>query len=120
MYSRMTKKLLGVAVVGGMLLVSNGLTSLVGAEPNQKIGKMDTTVMMENAGVAATTVLGGKADVNVGSAVAQDGSQQDIGEFKANVTIKNAGVAATTVLGGKAQANIGSAIAKKGGGILGN
>jgi hypothetical protein len=59
------------------------------------------------------TILGGKASVHAGSAVAMDGTTQKIGEFKSNILLKNAGVGAMTILGGKADVNLGSAISKK-------
>jgi len=94
------------------LLVGSLVVVPAQAQSKQTIKKMDSTVAVEKGGVAATSVLGGEANLNVGGALATNGATQDIGEMKSNVVIKESGVAATTVLGGKATATIGGATAK--------
>ena len=94
------------------LLVGSLVVIPAHAQSKQTIKKMDTTVNTENSGVAASTVLGGEANLTVGGALATNGATQDIGEMKSNVVIKNSGVVASTVLGGKATATIGGATAK--------
>ena len=67
---------------------------------------------MKESGAAATTILGGEANFNVGGALVTNGATQDIGEMKSTVNMEKSGVAATTILGGKATATIGGATAK--------
>jgi hypothetical protein len=100
------------------LTTAIALTSGIGipstyAKTKQDIGKMDTTVDLENSGAGALGFLGGQAELNLGSAIAQDGTTQKIKEFKAQVRMKNSGAGALGFLGGRSQTNIGSAVSKK-------
>jgi hypothetical protein len=94
------------------LLVGSLVVVPAQAQSKQTIKKMDSTVNIKEAGAAATSILGGEANLNVGGALVTNGATQDIGEMKSTVVMEKSGVAATTILGGKATATIGGATAK--------
>jgi hypothetical protein len=100
------------AAAAGALFVGSLLVIPAHAGSKQKIGKMDTTVNLENGGVGSVTVMNGKATTNVGSAVATGGATQDIDQFTSKVNVKNSGIGAVTVMRGTATANVGSAVAE--------
>ena len=120
MKSKGVKKLTGAVVLAtamtlsGVPLSGSGLAVVPGhAETKQNIQKFDSTVVLESSGVGAMTILGGQAEVALGSALAKDGTTQTIGEFKSMTHLQKSGVGAMTILGGKAEVALGSAVSKK-------
>jgi hypothetical protein len=101
-----------VAAAAGALFIGSLLVIPAQAQTKQTIKKMDSTVSMTESGAAAMTILGGKADLNLGGASARNGATQDIGEMKSNIVMNKSGAAAMTILGGEASANIGGATVK--------
>src|SRR5262245_11677024 len=95
------------AAVSVALLVGSFVVVPAQAQSKQTIKKMDSTVNLKESGAAATSILGGEANLNVGGALVTNGATQDIGEMKSNVVMEKSGVAATTILGGKDNAKIG-------------
>jgi hypothetical protein len=55
------------------------------AETKQKSQKLDSTVVMENAGADSIAVIGGEAHPGIGGASVTNGTTEDIGEMKTNV-----------------------------------
>jgi hypothetical protein len=95
-------------MLGAALALTAGPAS---AETKQRVDNMDTTVQIDRGAVVATAIIGGTAEVTLGSARVRNGATQEIGTFKSNISVSRGAATATTIIGGTARLNLGSAVA---------